>query len=83
LTLDELAPYAKLYDDIINGKVDANKHRHDLGSHVERKDGKAENICQAKIYIKDGNILNKYVVRSCGPHSTFKVILEAPFCTKE
>jgi len=46
LTLDELAPYAKLYDDIINGKVDANKHRHDLGSHVERKDGKAENICQ-------------------------------------
>ena len=43
---EELKPYARLYDDIMSGKVDADNHRHDLGSHVEKGGGRRENICQ-------------------------------------
>jgi len=46
LTKEELKPYVKLYDDIIEGRVDTTKHRHDLGSHVALGAGKKENICQ-------------------------------------
>ena len=43
---EELKPYARLYDDIMSGAVDADNHRHDLGSHVEKGGGRRENICQ-------------------------------------
>ena len=44
---EELKPYAQLYDDIMSGAVDADNHRHDLGSHVEKEEGeRRENICQ-------------------------------------
>ena len=43
---EELKPYARLYDDIMSGAVDAANHRHDLGSHVEKGGGRRENICQ-------------------------------------
>ena len=46
LSEEELEPYARLYDDIMSGKVDADNHRHDLGSHLERGEGRRENICQ-------------------------------------
>ena len=45
LTLEEVQKYAKLYEDFINGKIEASKHRHDLGSHVDKKT-KMENITQ-------------------------------------
>ena len=46
LSKEELVPYARLYDDIMSGAVDASNHRHDLGSHLERTGGRRENICQ-------------------------------------
>jgi len=60
LSQAELQPYAKLYDDIIEGRVDATKHRHDLGSHTDKKSAgkdKKENICQVmwpSIYLPGG-----------------------------
>lgn len=35
ISIEELKPYAGLYDDVLSGKVDARRHRHDLGSHKE------------------------------------------------
>ena len=46
MTQEELKPYSSLYDDIVTGRVNADQHRHDLGSHVRRSDQTKENICQ-------------------------------------
>ena len=46
LSLTELEPYNCLYDDVVSGKIDAERHRHDLGSHVTPVEGRRENICQ-------------------------------------
>ena len=46
LTKEELEPYARLYDDILSGRVNAERHRHDLGSHLPLAGGRMENICQ-------------------------------------
>ena len=46
LSQEELKPYARLYDDIMSGAVDADNHRHDLGSHVAKDGERRENICQ-------------------------------------
>ena len=46
LSVAELEPYNCLYDDVVSGKIDAERHRHDLGSHVTLSQGRRENICQ-------------------------------------
>jgi len=46
LTKEELRPYARLYDDILDGQINTAKHRHDLGSHAPLREGQKENICQ-------------------------------------
>ena len=49
LKVEELAPYSRLYEDVMTGKVDADNHRHDLGSHVGPGQGRRENICQVTL----------------------------------
>ena len=46
LTKEELRPYARLYNDIMEGHVNTERHRHDLGSHAPLGAGQKENICQ-------------------------------------
>jgi len=46
LSREEVKEYIKLTDDILLGNINANKHRHDLGSHAKLKEGHKENICQ-------------------------------------
>eukprot|EP01062_Namystynia_karyoxenos_P060797 TRINITY_DN52508_c0_g1_i1.p1 TRINITY_DN52508_c0_g1~~TRINITY_DN52508_c0_g1_i1.p1 ORF type:complete len:312 (+),score=76.17 TRINITY_DN52508_c0_g1_i1:77-1012(+) len=41
----ETAQYAALYDDLLEGRIDAGRHRHDLGSNVAQKTA-TENITQ-------------------------------------
>ena len=52
LTKEELRPYAKLYDDIMEGRVNTERHRHDLGSHAPLGAGQKENICQVMWPVK-------------------------------
>ena len=49
MKVEELAPYSQLYEDVMTGKVDADNHRHDLGSHVGPGQGRRENICQVTL----------------------------------
>ena len=58
LSKEELKLYASLYDDILEGRVDTSKHRHDLGSHAPLGAGQKENICQVMWPVKylDGGI---------------------------
>ena len=48
LSESEVDLYANFYEDVINGKLKEKikSHRHDLGSHVERKHESVENITQ-------------------------------------
>ena len=68
LTEEELKQYSGLYEDIISGRVNTQKHRHDLGSHAPLTDGLKENICQVMWPIKylDGgleeSVLHKKVI---------------------
>lgn len=41
-----LGVYQDVYSMFVSGKVDANRHRHDLGSHEEQRVGGVENIAQ-------------------------------------
>jgi phytanoyl-CoA hydroxylase len=52
----ELSLYRGLYQDFMSGKLDASSHRHDLGSHVQRKTKAVENITQImwpSLYMSD------------------------------
>ena len=68
LTEEELKQYSGLYEDIISGRVNTQKHRHDLGSHAPLTAGLKENICQVMWPIKylDGgleeSVLHKKVI---------------------
>ena len=53
VTREELSPYVSLYDDIMTGKVNADNHRHDLGSHVQKTEARRENICQVEVQVRD------------------------------
>lgn len=41
-----LQRYQQLYSQFLDGKIDARKHRHDLGSHEEQRSKDNENVCQ-------------------------------------
>ena len=56
-----MLPYARLYDDIMSGAVDASNHRHDLGSHLERSGGRRENICQVRLECMEA--INPYAIK--------------------
>jgi hypothetical protein len=41
-----VAPYQDLYNRLLTGEIDASRHRHDLGTHEDRKQKSDENVCQ-------------------------------------
>ncbi|XP_065843858.1 ectoine dioxygenase-like [Oscarella lobularis] len=46
LTSSEVSYYRNIYDQMLSGEIDARSHRHDLGSHVARRQKTEENVCQ-------------------------------------
>lgn len=46
LNEEEVEIYRKIYDRFLSGDINASSHRHDLGSHLNKKVEKSENICQ-------------------------------------
>ena len=78
ISIEELKPYAGLYDDVLSGKVDARRHRHDLGSHKETGTDQS----QLSILMTDQSqprVSRKISVRSCGRASTLEHLLSPLF----